>query len=113
MPRIEVGDIVKFWCKDIDPPKFKYAICIATPSLLYVLINSKDRKIYDSIPLKKGKRFPKHESYISFNNLYQNDSGSAEVIDIISNDDLSRLLIKIKESRVITSQLKEIIFGND
>ncbi|MDZ7821559.1 MAG: hypothetical protein U5N26_06960 [Candidatus Marinimicrobia bacterium] len=67
---VEVGQV---YCVYIDNlGKDKISICVDPPRLGFFYINTKNKKYWDCIPIKKGNYgFLKYDSYISCHNIYR------------------------------------------
>lgn len=68
----EVGDVLYVYNTQITPPECKYSVFVCVRSGLFFLINTKNRNIYNCIPIEKAKNnYLKYDSFISCNQTFQ------------------------------------------
>lgn len=107
---MEVGDICNFFVEGIIPPKNKFALCVHVGDGLFLLINSENRKMYNCVPIPKGKKFPKYDSFVGTSKVYSpSDSVKIEYFDKASKEVLNLILEKVKNSKTLSKVIKDKI----
>lgn len=95
MPKYEVGDIVKVYNRDVNPPHKKYSLCVHVKPNLFFLINSENREMYKCIPiLEKDYHFLEHDSNIACNRTFSytlDDLRGCEIIGRLKISDMKSL----------------------
>lgn len=68
----EVGDVLYVYNTAVTPPEHKYSVFVCLNPNLFLLINTKNRKIYNCIPVKQEHNpYLKYDSFISCNRTFQ------------------------------------------
>lgn len=121
---LSVGDIIIIQNDEIHPPNQKYSLCVLVntdgifSNYNFFLINSLDRKIYNSFPIyKKNHDFLKKDSFIGCNNLYEYSQQGIEQQGYkwksrIGFEELKDLIKHVKDSRTISQNMKTSIISS-
>jgi hypothetical protein len=87
----------------------KYCICITTGINKYFLINSENRKIYDTFEISASDySFLKHNSYVGCSKAHALESSLiVKKIGNLNFNDMSKILEKIRNSKYIIKPERE------
>lgn len=69
---LEVGDVFYVYNTKVVPPEHKYSVLVCVSQKLFLLINTKNRKIYQCLPVSQSANtYLKYDSYISCNRTFR------------------------------------------
>ena len=121
----EVGDVLYVYNTAVTPPEHKYSVFVCLNPNLFLLINTKNRKIYNCIPVKQEHNpYLKYDSFISCNRTFQytlDQLKETNKVGCLDFDTLKRLYLHIKdnvntlppiEKNIILKQLNDFIEDN-
>ena len=69
---LEIGDVLYVYNTNVVPAEHKYSVLVCVSKKLFFLINTKNRSIYNCLPiLQSSNTYLEYDSYISCNRTFQ------------------------------------------
>lgn len=114
---LEIGDVLYVYNTSVIPAESKYSVVVCLKPDLFFLINTKNRSIYNCIPIKKAQNpYLKYDSYLSCNVTFKyslDQLKNAKKVGKIDYETLKRLYLHIKNNvRTIPQSEKDKILSN-
>jgi len=111
---LNVGDVLYLRNSEITPAKNKYSACVHIKPHYFLLINTKNREMYECLPIsQKDNKFLEYDSFISCANYYiynDDDIRGEKPVGHLGYKDLNALYFHIKHNvKGLTSKIKNEI----
>ena len=89
----------------------KFCVFVTVSPNQFFLINSKNRQMYDCIPLlKNGRKFPRHDSFIACSRVFQADDSQIDSHHgALEDNELQLLMTHVNLSKTLTGIQKKQI----
>ena len=115
---LKPGNVIHVYCVYIDPPHFKYVICVCPKFPLFFFVNSEPRKSTpDAQVLIKKSELPllPHDSYVNTATMYTFNEihlKRATVVSSLSKDIKKKIKSAVREHTYLPKRHADLVLSN-